>query len=67
MTTTKQTEGLIKIGEWGYTDSRGSGNWYAKPDDAAAVQAAYDAMDSDDTSPDVDAEIIAAGGVFVAE
>lgn len=67
MTTTKTT-GLVKIGEWGYVDStRGSGNWYAKPEDADAVRQAYEDMDSDDMGPDCDHDIKAAGGIFIAD
>lgn len=55
----------VKIGEWGY--HKGMGHWYAYPADADAVRDAYDRMDSDDLGPDCDADIIAAGGVFVVD
>lgn len=68
MATTKATDGLVYVGEWGYGDStRGSGCWYARPEDVAAVRVAYEAMSEADLGPDCDRDIKAAGGVFVRD
>ncbi len=58
---------LVKIGEWGFGDSRGSGWIYAAPENADAVRAAYDAIEDGDLGPDVLDEIYRAGGIFVRD
>ena len=60
-------ESLVEIGEWGYGDIRGAGNWFAPKSKVDAVRAAYDAIEDGDLGPDVDRDIIAAGGVFVRD
>ena len=56
-------EDYEEIGDWGYSDM--GGTWYAHPDKAEAVHAAYDAMREDDLGPDCDKAIIEAGGIFI--
>lgn len=57
---------LVKIGDWGYGEGGGGAIW-CRPKDRKAVQAAYDAIEDGDLGPDVLAEVIAAGGVYIPD
>ncbi len=61
-----KTEGMINIGEWGFSESLCGAIW-CRPKDRESVQAAYDAIEEGDLGPDVLSEVEKAGGVFVAE
>lgn len=63
----KATPGMIKIGEWGYGDTRGSGAIWCRPEDREAVQAAYNAIEEGDLGPDVLDDVCDAGGFFVRD
>ena len=60
---TNKTANLVFIGEWGYSSSN-AGRIYAKPENADAVRAAYNAANEGDTD---DTEIVAAGGIYVRD
>lgn len=63
-TTQAKTAGMVMVGEWGFGASD-AGHIWAKPEDAAAVRAAYDAIEDGDMGPGVLDDVRAAGGVYI--
>ena len=60
-----RAEGKVVIGEWGHGSAATSGHIICSPEDRAAVQAAYDAIEDGDLGPNVLDGVRAAGGEFV--
>lgn len=65
MSATK-TAGLVKIGEFGFS-STDTGTMWAKPEDVAAVRAAWNEIDEDDTSRAAIRPTIDAGGIWIPD
>lgn len=73
MTTTEsknykeaRRDGLVLIGEWGFSGTNAGGIW-SRPEDRDAVRAAYDAIDTDDSGPNALDEVERCGGMFVPD
>lgn len=62
---TTATNGLVRIGDFGFTSQNAGGIW-CKPENRQAVQIAYDAIDDDNLRDDVLDDVLAAGGICLA-
>jgi hypothetical protein len=64
---------MVKIGEWGFAEHRfspdlwGAGHIWCREQDREAVQAAYDAIEEGDPTPDVLDDVFKAGGVYIRD
>jgi len=65
MSATK-TAGLVKIGEFGFSDGT-TGTMFAMPVDRDTVYAAWDEIDEDDTSLAAIQSVIDAGGIWIPD
>ena len=66
MKTQSNTAGLIRVGDFGFGKNDQSGI-YCRPEDRAAVQVAYDAIDEDNLRDDTLDDVRAAGGIYIEE